>query len=190
MCRNLSATDPILDRGRQLLHHGKTPRDPSRAAVETSRQLFLAPTFAPAQLRQQPSLLQRRIACCVTQITLQHQGFGFAQIPQCRLHCVLLEPVEYPQPFVAVDDHIPIRRLNVAHNDDWLLLTIALQRAQKTALTPRVLRPQLLIAPFQLVKLKLHGTSCRRGRNSPPRHDRACTQIEPRAIWSCRQRFS
>ncbi len=108
---DLATPDPFLDRCRKILHQSQAPRNPGGAAVQTPGQLLLVPTGAARQLRQQPPLLERRIARAVVQAALQEQGFGFAQIPQRRLHRVLLQALECPKPFVAVDDHVLIRRL-------------------------------------------------------------------------------
>ncbi len=156
---DLAALDPFLDRGRKILHQSQASRDPGGAAVQTPGQLLLAPTGAARQLRQQPPLLERRIARGVAQAALQEQGLGFAQIPQRRLHRVLLKTLQRPKPLVAVDNHVAIRRLTVAHHDDRLLLAVGLQRDQQTTLTLRAQHPQRLVASLQLVKLKLHGTS-------------------------------
>ncbi len=109
--RDLPAADPLLDRRRQILHHSQAPRDPGRAAVEAPGQFLLAPPGAARQLRQQPSLLERRIARGVAQATLQNQRLGFAQVPQRRPYRVVLQALERPKPLVAVDDHVPLRRL-------------------------------------------------------------------------------
>jgi len=67
---DLPAADPLLDRCRKILHQPQAPRDPSRAAVEASSQLLLAPIGTARQLCQQPPLLQRRIAQGVAQAAL------------------------------------------------------------------------------------------------------------------------
>ncbi len=109
-------------------------------------------------------MLERRIARGVARAALQKQGLGFAQIPQRRLHRVVLQALERPKPLVAVDDHVAIWRLAVAHDDDRLLLAVGLQRDQQATLTLRAQYPQRLVASLQLVKLKLHGMLLR-----PPR---------------------
>ncbi len=70
-----------------------------------------------------------------------------------------MEALERPKPFVAVNDHIPVWRLAVAHDDDRLLLAVGLQRDQQATLTLWVEHSQRLVASLQLVKLKLHGIS-------------------------------
>lgn len=153
---DLTAADPLLDRSRQILHQSQVARHPAWAAVEASRQLFLAPTRAARQLGQQPSLLQRRVAGGVAQAALQDQRLGLAQIPQRRLDRVLLKSLQRPKSLVAVDDHIALRRLCIAHDDDRLLLSVDLEGDQQTPLTLRAEHPQPLVTPLQLVKLKLH----------------------------------
>ncbi len=59
---DLSTPDPFLDRRRKTLHQSQASRDPGGAAVQTPGQLLLAPTGAARKLRQQPPLLERRIA--------------------------------------------------------------------------------------------------------------------------------
>lgn len=109
--RDLPAADLLLDRRWQILHHSQAPRDPGRAAIEAPGQLLLAPPGAARQFRQQPSLLEGRIARGVAQATLQDQRLGFAQVPQRCLHRVVLQALERPKSLVAVDDHVPVRRL-------------------------------------------------------------------------------
>ena len=174
---DLSSPDPLLDRCRELFHHGQAPRDPGWAAVESPGQLLLAPTGATRKLRQQPPLLQRRIAFSVTQAALQDQRLGFVQIPQRRLYRVLAQALERPKPFVASDDHVPIRCLAVTYDDDRLLLSAGLQGGQQATLTLRAFHTQRLVAPLQLVKLKLHGTSW------PPRRG-SLGPSPPAAPWS------
>lgn len=170
--RDLSAPDPLLDRRREILHQSQVARDPTGAPVETSRELLLAPTRAARQLRQQPPLLQGRVAGGVAQAALQDQRLGLAQVPQRRLDRVVVQALQRPKPLVAIDDHVALRGLAVAHDDDRLLLSVGLQRQQQPTLTLRAEHPQRLVASLQLVKLKLHGRLLRPPRwgslSSPP----------------------
>lgn len=135
-------------------------------------------------------MLKRRIARDVAQATFQEQCLGFAQIPQRCLHRIAPQALQRAKPLVAVDDHVPIRCLAVANDDDRLLLAVGLKRDEQATLTLGVEHPQRLVPSLQLVKLKLHGNSCRRGEARQGtgrhrlRHHRAWTEIASLAIWS------
>ncbi len=156
---DLSTPDPLLDRCRQLAHQSQAPRDPAGTAVEALGQLLLAPTDAASQLRQQPPLLERRLARGVAQAALQDQRLGFAEIPQRRLHRVVSQTLQRSKPLVAVDDDKPIGGFATADDDDRLLLAVGLQRGPQSPLPLRALHPQRLVTPIQLVKLQVHRSS-------------------------------
>ncbi len=154
--RDLPAPDSLLDRRRQLAHQSQAPRHPAGTAVEAPGQLLLAPTDAARQLRQQPPLLERRLARGVAQAALQDQRLGLAEIPQRRLHRVVSQPLQRPKPLVAVDHDEPVGCFATAYDDDRLLLAAGLQRGLQSTLTLRAEHPQRLVASIQLVKLKIH----------------------------------
>ena len=145
----------LLDRFRQQLHQPQSPRYPTGAAVETSRQFVETIAEAPLHFCQQPALFQRAFPRAQAQRPRQQHGFGFAHGPNRGFHRFPAELFQRGDTLVAVDHKVTVRRCG-GHHDDGRLLTTVCQRRQQTALPVRITDSQMSPSPVQLVKLQLH----------------------------------
>ncbi len=156
--REFSFAYLLLDRFRQQLHQGQSPRDPTGAAVEAARQFIQTIAEALLHLRQQPALFERTLLRAEPQRSRQQQGFGFAHRPDRGFHCVPAQLFQRGHALVAVDHQVTVRRPG-GHHDDGRLLAAIRQRRQQSALPVRLADSQMLPSPVQLVKLQLHRRS-------------------------------
>lgn len=156
---NLTATDRILKGERKLTHQSQAPRDPAGAAHKASRQLLLAPAKAMLELGEKPPLLQSAGGRCMVHLPLQDQRFGFLQLPDQGVDCVVSKTTQHLDAQMTVDDDVAIRLLGVGDHDDGLLLTVLVHRRQKPTLTLAAVSPKLGVGRVQLVELQFHGVA-------------------------------
>ena len=86
---------------------------------------------------------------------VQDQSFGFAHRPDHGLHRVPAQLLQRRDPLVAVDDQVTVNLVGDHHHNRCLLPRTG-QRHQQPPLPIRPANPQMLPAPIQLMKLKLH----------------------------------
>ena len=171
----------LLDRFRQQLHQGQSPRHPTGAAIETARQFIEAIAEALLHLSQQPALFERAFLRAEPQRPRQQQGFCLAHRPDGGFHRVPAQLFQRGHALVAVDHQVTIRRPGGHHHDGCLLAAVS-QRGQQPALPVRLAHSQMLPSPVQLVKLQLHrrllGIEYARSRNwSFPEMGEVCREV-------------
>jgi hypothetical protein len=159
MGRERTAADLLLHAFREQFHHCQAVRYPTRAVIESARQLLQAVVEALLEFGQQPAFLQGAVAFRPTQRAIQHQRFGFAQGPDHGLDRVAAELFQSGDALVTVDDYIAVGLLSHRHHDDGCLLPRGSQRGQQLPLPLRISRPQKFIPAVQLMKLELHPGS-------------------------------
>jgi hypothetical protein len=116
------------------------------------------------------------------QRTVQHQGFGLAQRPNYRLHCVPAQLLQGRDAPVAVDHQVALRLLHGRHHHDRRLLTNTRQRRQQPSLPFWPLQSQVFPTPLELVKLQPHRPAL-----SLPLASLSLTQVASRIAWPMRQ---
>lgn len=156
MSRDLTGADTLLHGFRKLFHESQSARDPTHAAIKTLRQIVQAVTETLLELAKQPTLFQCSFVFGKAHRTIQHQGVGFAHIPDHGFHRVAAQLLQGRHAFVTVDNSITVQ---YRHDDDWRLLSRCRQRRQQSPLSFRIPRPQMFITAVQLMKLQLHCPS-------------------------------
>jgi len=141
----------------QQLHQRQPPQYPTPAAVEAPRQFVGRVSVTLLHLLQQPALLERRLRLGHALRTVQQQRLGLAHRPGNGGHGIAAQLLQRGEALVAVDDQIPIRSAGEGHDDDGRLLSGVGQRCQQAPVTARIVDPQVLEAPVQLMKFQLHG---------------------------------
>jgi hypothetical protein len=145
----------LLDRFRQHLHQRQAPRDPTGAAVETTRQFLETIAEALLHLRQQPALFERAFLRAEPQRPRQQQSLGLAHRPDRGIDCIPAQLFQCSHALVAIDHQVTVRWPG-GHHDDGRLLTAVGQRGQQPALPLRLTDSQMFPSPIQLVKLHVH----------------------------------
>ena len=151
--RDRAASHLLLDAFRKQFHQPQPARHPTHAAIQAPRQLLQAITEALLQLRQQPALLQRRLAFGRAQGTIQQQRLRFGQGPDHCLHRVPAQLLQRRDALVAVDDQVTIGLARHGHHHDGRLLARGGQRSQQAAFAIGTAHPKMFPAPIELVKL-------------------------------------
>jgi len=136
--RDLALAHLLLDRFRQQFHQRQPPRNPRHAAVESPRQLLQAVTESFFHLGQQPAHFQRGLMFGKAQRAVQQHGRSFAHGPHHRFHRVPPQLLQRRDPFVAIDDYVPLRLAFRRHHHDGCLLSRFGQRGQQPPLPRRV----------------------------------------------------
>ena len=155
LCRDLALAHLLLDALWQPLNQRQPPRHPADAAIKLPRQLFQAVAATLFEFGQQPAFFQRRQVRAHLDRTDQHQRLGRRQRPDHRVDGVPPELFKRGDPFVTVDDHVPVGFIG-GHHHDWCLLPRSRQRCHQPPPTFGPTRPQMFMAPLQLVKLESH----------------------------------
>ena len=153
---DLTLTDRLLNRQREIAHQAQASRHPADTSEEPPRQLFLAPAKTTPQLGEQPTLLKRRGAWSMGHLPLQHQRIARLHLPNQGLDRVVTQVAQGLDALVAVDDHIVILRLRLRHHHDRLLLAVLFQAEPQTALASAAVSAQRGIGHLQLVEFQLH----------------------------------
>ena len=150
---NAPFADLLLHRFRQCVHQRQAARDPTRAAVETARQLFDRAAVLFFHLGQQPALFERAFRLAVVaQRMNQQQRFGLAhRVQHQSIDRVVPQLLERGDALVSIDHQI----LFVLRDDeDRRLLTRFSQRRQQEPEARRVADPEMFQAAVQLMKLQ------------------------------------
>jgi len=155
--RDLAFAHLLLDRFRQLFHQRQPPRHPAHAPIEPPRQLLESVAETLLHLRQQPSLLQRRLPFRPPRAAVQHQRLGFRHRPDHRFHRVPAQLLEGCDALIAVDHQVAIRMAFHRHHHNRRLLPGCRQRRQQPSLSRRMPRPKMFPPPVELVKLQSHA---------------------------------
>ncbi len=108
------------------------------------------------ELGKQPALFQRRLCFRKTHRAFQHQGLGFAHLPNRGLDPVPAQLLQPRNPLVTVDHQIPVRLALHGDNHNRHLLTAYRQRRHQPPLPIRTADAKVLQTPLQLMKLQLH----------------------------------
>jgi hypothetical protein len=166
MCRDRAAAHLLLHALRKQLDQAHAPRHPTRAAIETPRQLLQPIAEALLQFNQQPALFQRRLVIATAHGPIQKQSLRFAQRPDHRLHRVPAQLLKRRDPLVAVDDQVMLRLLGGDHYDRRLLAA-GRQRRQQAPMTLRPMHPKVFQPPLKLVKFQTHPSRSLRHSNLP-----------------------
>jgi len=104
--RDLALAHLLLDRLGQITEKRQAARDPARAQAQAPGESFHAQTLFPAQLAQQPGLLQRGERMREPLAPVHPQSLRGLQVQNRGLDGVRGEAGERPQTLEAVDDHI------------------------------------------------------------------------------------
>ena len=155
LCRDLALPHLLLDALWQPLNQRQPPRHPTDAAIKLPRQLFQSVAATLFQFGQQPAFLQHRQMRAHLDRTDQHQCLGRRQRPDHGFNGIAPELFKGGDPFVAVDHHIQGGLIG-GHHHDRRLLPRRRQRCHQPPLALGRTPPQILIAPFELVKLQSH----------------------------------
>lgn len=107
--RDLAGAYLLLHAFGKQLDQGQPPRHPAHAAIEAPCQLLESITEALLEFRQQPALLQRRLALRPAQRAVQHQRLDLGHRPDHRFHRVPAQLLQCREALVAVDDQVPLR---------------------------------------------------------------------------------
>lgn len=154
---DLAVAHLLLDSFRQQFDQRQPPRYPTHAAIKTPRQFIETIAEALLQLCQQPALLQRCFVCGETQRPVQYQGLGFAHRPEHRIDGVAAQLLERRDPLEAIDHQVAAGLVRYGDDHDGRLLAQGGERCQKPLLLERMVYPQVLPSPVELMKLQLHG---------------------------------
>jgi len=154
----LAVLDVVLHGFRERPHQPEAPRHPAHAAIEAARQDVEGQAMILMQRAQQPALLERAVGRVGAQELLKDQGLRLRHLPDDGGDRVALQPAEAADALVAVDDHIRRAR---GHDHDGHLLAGIGQRGQEVAFARRLLHPQPLVPPIELMKFQVHGPSVR-----------------------------
>lgn len=110
------------------------------------------------QRAQQPALLERAVGRVGAQQLPKDQGLGLGHRPHDGGDGVALQPAEAADALVTVDHHIGRAR---RHDHDGHLLAGIGQRGQQVSFARRLLHPQPLVPPIELMKFQVHGSAVR-----------------------------
>jgi hypothetical protein len=149
-----SVLDVLLHSLRERADQTQAPGDPAHAAIEAPRQCVEGQAMVFMQRAQQPALLERAVGGVRAQELPKDQGLGLRHRPHDGGDGVALQPTEAADALMAVDHHI--RRARGHHHDGHLLAGIG-QRGQQVSFARRLLHPQPLVPPIELMKFQVHG---------------------------------
>ena len=119
---NVTVADLLLNRFGKFPHKSQAARYPGRTAVKPHGKFVQAEIETAVQFGEQPSLFQSGFPFGRTKRTVQDQSFGFAHIPNRGTHGIASQPLQCPDPFVAVDDDESIGFLGYGNYYDRNLL--------------------------------------------------------------------
>jgi hypothetical protein len=141
----------------QQFHQGQAARYPAHAAIEAARQLLQAVAEALLQFGEEPALFERTLLLGPAQRSVEQQGFGFAQWPKDRFDCIAPQLPESGDALVTVDHQVAVQPAFSGHNHDRRLLPGGDQRGQQPAVPRRMVNPEVLPAPVELVEFQPHA---------------------------------
>jgi hypothetical protein len=145
----------LLHTFRKQFDQSHPTRHPTRAAIETARQLLQPIAEASLQFHQQPAFFQRGFVVATTHGAIQKQSLRLVQRPDHHLDRVPAQLLERRDPLVAVDDQVTIRLLGCNHYDRRLL-SAGRKRRQQPPLTLRPAHSKVLQTPLKLMKFQPH----------------------------------
>ena len=190
--RDLALAHLLLNRFGQIAEKRQAARDPARADAQTLGESFHAQTLFPAQLVQQPGLLQRAERIGEPLAPVHQQSFHGLQVQDRGLDSVRGEADERPQALEAVDDHIAPGLVAVGDDHDRRFLALLGQLRQQAAFELWATLAKRLVTTVELVKFQVHCALLYllQGRIGRPRHgqefERAAHRVfQARAVtWS------
>ncbi len=155
--RDLALAHLLLDRLGQITEKRQAARDPARAQAQALGESFHAQILFPAQLAQQPGLLQRGERMRESLAPVHPQSFRGLQVQNRGLDDVRGEAGQRPQTLEAVDDHIAsgLAVLGDDHQDRRLLALLG-QFGQQMAFFLRATLAKCLVTAVELVKFQVH----------------------------------
>lgn len=156
-CSDLSVANMLLDRFRQLLHQRQPSGNPRWTPIESQGKILQAEAKAAVQLRQQPSLLDRRLSFRRTLGPVQNQRLGFVHVPNRCPYRVATETPQGTDSLVAVDNKKSVRFSRQSDDHDGHLLPPFAERCQQMPFSDWPAHPKTLVSQIKLVKLKFHG---------------------------------
>jgi len=154
----LTVAHVLLNRRGERAHQTQAPRHPADTPVEAPCQVLQRQPVILVQRAQQPALLKGAVGRIGVQELPKDQGLGLRHLPHDGGDGVALQPAEAADALVAVDHHI---RRACGHDHDGHLLAGIGQRGQQVSFARRLLHPQPLVPPIELMKFQVHGPSIR-----------------------------
>ena len=184
MRRDCAVAHLLLHTRRKQLDQAHPTRHPTRAAIETARQLLQPIAEALLQLHKQPAFFQSRLVIARTHRPVKEQSLHFAQRPDHGIHRVTAQLLETRNPLIAVDHQIFIRLIGRNH-DDRRLLTAGRQRCQQSPMPLWPAHTKVLKSPLKLMKFQtheaqpLHSSTLHQTRSGIARQDRVVSLHPP-----------
>jgi hypothetical protein len=123
MGRDVARADLLLHRLGKQFHQSQSARHPAEAAIKAARQIIHAVAETLFQFSKQPALFQRRLGFGKPDRAIQHQGIGFAHVPDDGFHPVATQLLQGGDAVVTVDDLIPIGLACDGYDDNRRLLS-------------------------------------------------------------------
>lgn len=129
---NLAGAHALLYCFGKLLDQSQPARDPTDTAIEAPRQILQAVAEALLELGKQPALLKRRLLLRQPHRPVQHQGVGFAHLPDDGLDGIPPQLLQSRHPLVAIDNLVAIWLLFNSNHHDRCLLSHRRKRRQQS----------------------------------------------------------